>query len=179
MSIITQQVVEHRRFSGYDDPRYPLGSWFAEVQATGDASGDINELDIVFTLQSAAGLNSNMYSLEFFSTSTSDAAERFAVIRTINIGGPSTAGLDHAFSIATRRGDASLALSPVTPEALNIVPWFLGSQRVLGVTSLIAIQGNNVLGLVRRFAAEGYYWGARSVLANGGPQRPPTGLYRQ
>jgi len=33
--------------------------------------------------------------------------------------------------------------------------------------------------LAYEFEAEGYYWGARSLTANGGPQRPPSGLYRQ
>ena len=176
MSIGTQILVSTRRYSGYLDPRYPLGSWQAVLEATGDASGGTLFIDLMFATSFAAALSSIIWSVEQIALQSTDATPRNFQLRTINMGGPPGSSLDNQHALITAvdgTGGTSLDATDVSP-----LPMFVGSQSGIPTTALVGIVGTNVDLQVVHFEAQGYYWGARSILPDGGPQRPPTGLYR-
>lgn len=176
MSIVTQADVHYRRFNGYLDPRYPQGHWFAKLNLTGDASGGVMQAGLVFT-RVAQARNSRLYSLEQVSLfSNNNGTPRPGRLFTTNMVGPPLFSLEHRQIINTG-ADAEGASSTVQATDLAFLPLFLGSQNAQGTTSELALTFANADGVVHALEAEGYWWGARSVLADGGPQRPPTGLY--
>ncbi len=178
MSIVGQIVVESRRYSGWTDPRYPIGFWQAALAVTGDVSGGLLGIDLVFQLATAARLNSQMYSVERFTITSTDNTDRHIQLTAPNMGGPANKGFTHEYAITMNAMDTP-ADGAMDPTSLNLVPWFLGSQRIPGVTASLTLVTDNLDGITFELEAEGYRWSARSVLVNGGPQRPPTGLYRQ
>jgi len=177
MAVVAQIVVENRRYSGWIDPRYPIGYWQAGLDVTGDATGGRLSIDLLFQPAAPAFLNSQMYSVERISLTADDGTNRIAKLFAVNMGGPANLGFEHQYAIFLEpmTGLGESALVPVT---MNLLPWFLGSQRTAGISASLSYQGVNSNGVLFRFEAEGYRWGARSVLIDGGPQRPPTGPYR-
>jgi len=179
VSIVGQVVVESRRYSGWIDPRYPIGYWQAALSVTGDVTGGTLGIDLVF--QPAVGpnfLNSQMYSVERFSISSGGLGSATVVrLRATNMGGPSNLGFQNEYAITLELLGASLGNAGLTRD-LAFLPWFLGSQRSPGTTAALSLATGNVDDVAFRLEAEGYRWSARSVLVDGGPQRPPTGLYR-
>ncbi len=178
MAIVAQINVESRRFSGWLDPRYPIGYWQAALSLPGDATGGAIGIDLLF--QQANGvprLNSQMYSVERIAIRTSDNVDRVMRVSSLNMGGPSNLGFTPQYAVLVDRitGGTSAGLRP---EALQLLPWFLGSQRNAGITASLSLLSDNTDGIIFTFEAEGYRWSPRSVLVDGGPQRPPTGLYK-
>jgi len=178
MSVVEQIDVRYRRFSGYLDPRYPEGHWFARASVTGDGSGGFATLSLVFAGATLATRNSRIYSLEQMSVSSTETTERVNLFTAANMG---TTQFAQNNEMAVR----SLDLAFNTPVAqaveigqLSFLPLFLGSQRFVGTTTSIDMLMTNVNAIVYNFEAQGYWWGPRSVLVDGGPQRPPSGLYR-
>jgi len=92
------------------------------------------------------------------------------------MGGPSNLGFGHLYTIVLQLV-TSEARSSAAGREMAILPLFLGSQRAAGVTASFSLLAENVDLAPYRFEAEGYRWSPRSVLVDGGPQRPPTGLY--
>ncbi len=178
MAVAVQIVVENRRYSGWIDPRYPIGYWQAALTATGDASGGILGIDLVFQTAQSLRLNSQMYSVERLSARAGDSVARVMGVTAVNMGGPSNLGFSHEYSILTRAINGA-AFTSISAEGLQMIPWFLGSQRIAATTASLSLITDNVDTIVFKFEAEGYRWSARSVLVDGGPQRPPTGPYGQ
>jgi len=178
MSIVGQIVIESRRYSGWLDPRYPIGYWQAALALTGDATGGSLGIDLVIQPAIPAFLNSQIYSVERFSIFSTETTSRVVRVGATNMGGPSNKGFSHqyAVSLETIKGVAASAL---LAESLAMLPLFLGSQRVAGTTAAFSLLTDNVNDLPFTLEAEGYRWSPRSVLVDGGPQRPPTGPYRQ
>jgi len=177
VSVATEQPVELRRFSGYDDPRYPSGSWHVRVLALGDATGGTITLGAILALAGSPALSSLIFSLEQHALSTTVGTTRFYRLFTDNMSGPSNAALvvDYVEQVV---GVGGVARAATAGSTLVREPLFLGSQRFQGITSALRVAIVNDDAIVHLFTAQGYYWTARSVLVDGGPQRPPTGLYR-
>lgn len=178
VSIVAQINVESRRYSGWIDPRYPIGYWQAALSLTGDATSGLLGIDLLFQQANGAPrLNSQMYSVERFSITASDDVARFARIRAVNMGGPANEGFNHDYAVPLDiiTGAGGVA---VRTEALTFLPLFLGSQRTAAITAAFSLVTSNSNLIVFHFEAEGYRWSPRSVLVDGGPQRPPTGLYK-
>jgi len=72
-------------------------------------------------------------------------------------------------------GLTTAAPSPRDLDALRGV--FLGGQVSAGVVTRVGFRTTNVTGTVLAFNAQGYYWGPRSILADGGLRRPLDGMY--
>jgi len=177
MAVVAQVVVESRRYSGWTDPRYPIGYWQAALTVAGDVTGGSLAVDLIFQGAAPPTLNSQMYSVERVGIFINDGTDRVANIGAINMGGPANQGFIQRYSIllvvqSSGQGEA------IRGDQLSILPWFLGSQRTAGITASLSFVTANVNGPSFTFEAEGYRWGARSVLVDGGPQRPPTGLYQ-
>jgi len=177
MAIVGQIVVESRRYSGWVDPRYPIGYWQAALALTGDASGGSLGIDLVFQLATSPGLNSQLYSVERFGITIGDDSNRVVRLAAVNMSGPSNEGFSHEYAIDTNTFTNITGVA-VRGGELTMLPWFLGSQRIAGTTASLSLGTQNKDAVVFKLEAEGYRWGARSVLVDGGPQRPPTGPYR-
>lgn len=177
MAVIAQIVVESRRYSGWTDARYPIGYWQASLSVTGDATGGGLAIDLVFQGAAPPSLNSQMYSVERISASAASAGDKTAKLTAVNMGGPANQGFTHEYSV-TMQAQSAFSRSAIEGNQLTFLPWFLGSQRTPGITASLSILHVNDDTVVFQFEAEGYRWGPRSVLVDGGPQRPPTGLYR-
>jgi len=178
MAVIAQIVVESRRYSGWIDARYPIGYWQAALTVTGDGTGGLLAVDLVFQGAVPAFLNSQMYSVERIGLETNSSTAEAVRIVAINMAGPANLVFSHEYTI-TLLAQPNLAGAALGPDVLNLLPWFLGSQRTPGTTASLSVVAQNTNGRSFKFEAEGYRWSARSVLVDGGPQRPPTGLYRQ
>ena len=179
MTVVGTIQVESRRFSGWLDPRYPIGFWQAALIVTGDATGGLVSVELVFqTADGPERLNSQMYSVERIGVTTSTGGDRDARIGALNMGGPSNLGFSHSYAVFLQSlsGGQGTALDA---RFLTLIPWFLGSQRLPGIVANLSVSLANFDTELVKFEAEGYRWDARSVLVDGGPQRPPTGLYRQ
>ena len=178
LAIVGQKIIESRRFSGWLDPRYPIGYWWGSLELTGDASGGSAGLDLLFQqANGAARLNSQMYSVERFGMTTNDGIGRVVKITATNMAGPSDVGFSQEYAVRLEPF-TGFPGSALEGEAASIVPWFLGAQRLAGISASLSMVVDNVDTIVYKLEAEGYKWSARSILADGGPQRPPRGPYR-
>jgi len=178
LSIVGQVNVESRRYSGWEDPRYPIGFWQASLQVTGDGTGGFLAIDLIFQqANGGARVNSQMYSVERFAASGSEATNRVVQLRSSNMGGPAPTSFQQRYALLLEDAGATIG-SASRPDSQAICPWFLGSQRLAGITTGISLLTANIDTITFEFEAEGYRWSPRSVLVDGGPQRPPTGLYR-
>lgn len=178
MTVVADIVVESRRYSGWIDRRYPIGYWVAALQVIGDATGGTLEIRLLFqTANGPARLNSQMYSVERLSITAAENAARVARVVAVNMAGPSNVAFAPQYSLQMDVQSGTLQ-SAVRGDQFSFLPWFLGSQRDPGITTSLSMILLNRDAISFRFEAEGYRWSARSVLVDGGPQRPPTGLYR-
>ncbi len=178
MAIVGQVLVESRRYSGWIDPRYPIGYWMGRLAVTGNASGGNLGVDLLFQTAFPAVLNSQMYSVERFSITSTEAADRIVQIDAVNMGGPLSSGFTHQYAILIRSVGNVVDTGAALPQSQNLVPWFLGSQGIASTAASLSLLTTNLDGETFTLEAEGYRWSARSVLVDGGPQRPPTGPYR-
>ena len=176
MAVNVQVAVESRRFSGWLDPRYPIGYWWASLEATGDATGGRLGIDLLFQPADPPRLNSQLYSVERFAALNDDGNLAIVAIQAINMGGPSNLGFSHKYAV-DMPVLTGLTETAARPEAMQMLPWFLGSQRIAGISASLSLGSVNLDTVIFKFEAEGYRWSARSVLVDGGPQRPPTGPY--
>lgn len=171
MAIVNVTDIEYRKFSGFVDTRYPTGYWEGQGTVTGDASGGDMTAQIDFS--KAAGLrDSQYYSLEEFMAFPSTAGGGVMSILVTN------------FGLGTRRYSATLVAGQGGVSAFTwgdiagIYGLFLGQQRVVNTATGLSFTLDNVDGTVVTVLIGGYVWSARSTSVAGGPQRPPTGLYR-
>ncbi len=173
MSVLAAQPVEFQRFSGWSDPRYPEGYWWGSVTGTGDGTGGSNNLAINFT-QPAGSRSSKMFDLEQLAIHSGDTTALVGRLELANSEGPSNAGLRGILAVELQ---AFVDGSGLSGRDLTFLPLFLGSERSAALAFSLAFVIVNVDTEVVTLEAQGYWWGARSVLVPGGPQRPPTGLY--
>lgn len=181
MSVSATARVLLRRFNGYTDPRYPIAFWAARQAILGNGTGGEQEIRIEFASGTEAALNSNMYSLEQIGVLTSNNVDANGVIITRNMD-PIIASLTNVenathFQIEAV-GTPSQGAAIAARDAGALRGMFLGGQDLLPQGTRIQIVTPNVDLSLFTVTVQGYVWGARSVLADGGPQRPPTGLYR-
>lgn len=175
MAVVFSETVAYRRFNGYSDPRMPEGMWFAVGGGAGDATGGLFSIQLIFSLTTQPQLSSRLFSLEQFYIDKTDATIVDWRLRTENMDGPPNFAMRNTFRIRTT--NAGTISSNLDPVSTTMLPLFLGSQRIAGILAHLAISGTNVNLAVREFGAQGYWWGPRSVLADGGPSRPASGLY--
>jgi len=175
MSVLGAEPVEFQRFSGYRDRRYPEGYWFGFVTVTGDATGGTASLAINLNQAGRTTLSSRLFSLEQFAVHSDRVAAEAGRLEMVNLSGPSLGAFRGIITLPMVNFSQGNALEP---SAYAMLPLFVGSQRDPALVSSIAVVMSNTDLIFRTFEAQGYWWGARSVLEPGGPQRPPTGLYQ-
>lgn len=174
MAIELEVPVRHREYRGYDEKQYPLGTWFAEGDLTGDASGDPMTIKVLFQ-DSLQALTSLSYSLEQMWVRRSDTTARVTGVSIINLG---SFAFTRQFTLTNTPSSGGGTVNAMGIDQPTQLPIFLGRIFEQAVdASLEWAAPNSGVSVSMRFQVEGYYWGARSITAPGGPQRPPGGMY--
>jgi len=175
MAVITVSDVFSRPFSGYEDARYPSGFWRASAFSTGDGTGGDHTLQFDFN-KATSDFNSQFYSLESIMVAMPVASD-FIMDMLI-------ANFDRTQGVTNRDYNLNLFGNERTVAALSadglegLKGLFLGQQTDRNSAQSISLTVDNGDGEIITALLEGYIWGVRSMAVSGGPQRPPTGLYR-
>lgn len=179
MTVTDNFRVDIRRFSGYSNPALPIASYISQGGSVGDASGGSVFQNLLFRLGSEPDVSrSLMYNLEQLSADISANTAEDVLFRTLNMG-----------QLAPNRPESpqkwilSLRNDGVDEGAANIahiagLPLWLGSPNAGGSDAGIRWEWDNIDLRLYAVTIQGYIWGPRSVLADGGPQRPPNGMFR-
>lgn len=178
MTVASAVIVQFQRYSGYRDPRLPMGTWFGFDFVTGDASGGFAAAAISFQDPSTLRLSSALISVEEVSLGHNQGADIIPFLQAVNFSGPTDVPLDHSIAIEVNdTGVAGESHQLARSGGRNFLPWFLGSQRVPTVAASLVATFVNVDTRIFHIQAQGYWWDARSVLIDGGPQRPVSSLF--
>lgn len=176
MSVIVENEVNLREFSGWTEPQLPSGYWSTAAIGIGDATGGLMAIQINFS-RATSQRNSQFYSLEQLAIWQQVSGSNSGILRFGNWDLGRGSGIDRSFLIRLIAGQQ--ATSPAAGEDLDYLKgFFLGRQFNPNTTTDMIFILDNIDTRVFNLRAEGYVWGARSVNVSGGPQRPSTGLYR-
>jgi len=178
MAVSANFRVDTRPFSGYADPALPIASWIAQGGVAGDASGGAVIMNFLFQ-QSADKRITEMYNVEQASLDTSDNLLRRVGLETLNMDALSP---DRPASPQKWFLDVN-SVTGISGTALNVrdlagLPIWLGAPFLPAGSSAAGLrfQFSNIDLILYAITVQGYIWGPRSVLAPGGPQRPPNGF---
>lgn len=176
MSVATNFRTEVRPYSGYDAPALPVGAWIAQGVITGDASGGASQMNFLFQFGNNP-LNSQLYSLEQFTAESNSANTEQGDFETINMDRLTSQLVlpvtRQAFTItADAIGSAVASLGDMAG-----LPFWLGGPNVANLECGLRFQFQNTNTRVHTVSCQGYIWGPRSMLAEGGPQRPLNGFF--
>lgn len=177
MSVAFSFRVDYRPYSGYRDPSLPIGAWTSQAGAVGNASGGIITLDFLFQ-RDGDPLVTELFNLEQLAVDTSSEAVREFIMTTISMDNlsPSRLASPQIWHFQTN-GAPGLGQSAVSLETGTMLPlWFGPPNREEG-DSGIRLQTQNVDLVFYAITFQGYIWGPRSILAEGGPRRPVGGLF--
>jgi len=173
MSIINQHTVGILPYRGYDDLGLPIGSWFGRGASTGDASGGDHTIQFDFAF-AGQPRNSQLYSLEqiFWIVSGSGAFVGRLLVSNFDQGieGSMQYSLN---AVANEAGNAAL----IGRDVVGFKGIWLGQQAVKASGMSIGITIDNTDTQIQVAGIRGYVWSQRSTNAEGGPQRPPNGLF--
>jgi len=176
VSVLTDFRVDVRPYSGFDDPGLPVASWVAQGGVAGDASGGSVFMSFLFQRDDDAQI-SEMFNLEQISFDMSTITSREVALQTFNM---DSLGGNRALSPQIWRfrteGVAGPSISALDFES-NLLPIWMGSPTRAEGDSGVRLTIVNVDLLLYAAVLQGYMWGPRSVLARGGPRRPPGGLF--
>jgi len=167
--------VDIRPFSGSSDPRLPIASWVAQGGAVGNASGGALNMDFPFQRDGDAQI-SELFNLEQMAVDTSTAVARGFTLTALNLDSLSqNRPLTDVIWFFQTVSDG-LTLSALDMDQ-NILPLWLGTPNRFEGDSGLRLNTPNIDLLLYLVTLEGYMWGPRSVLADGGPQRPVSGMF--
>jgi len=159
--------------------RLPTGSWYAQGSVTGNATG--GGMSVLFNFAFVGERNANLYSLEKMQGSISAAAPATAMVAVENMGEEMdiTDSFQSYGVLFTDNGSSVTPRLSLDGRSLAFLPLFMGAKQALAVTGRIRVEAENTDSVTLAIRLEGYLWSARSVLADGGPQRPVGGRYGQ
>jgi len=173
----TQFAVNTRPYSGYTDPALPIASYIAQGTDLGTVTG--GSLFLEFPFQLAAGPDvSNLYNLEQFAIHVDQNLNIGANLETFamdHLAGPLVA-LIQRWSLLVNFGGGGLGNANDFGTMAGLPVW-LGRPQT-GLDAGLRFELINTLNVTYTATIQGYIWGPRSVLAQGGPQRPQSGYFR-
>ena len=176
MSVTVLQDITYERFNGWREPQFPEGMWFGHAEASGDASGGPLLINLLLLPGTLATLSSKLFTVEAISYETNGSGVN--VVRFNATGFIGQLGGERRNVLSTLTQSNGNVGNSIQGRDLAALPKWLGSQRAVGQAATFQAVSTNENGVDMIFEASGYWWGPRAVLANGGPQRPPGGLYR-
>jgi len=177
MTVIGTFPVQRLPWRGYDDPALPVGIWMASGTTVGDASGGSIRVRLAFTTENAPA-SGDIFNLEQLTSFSSVGATRTGFMTAVNLApAPRLNVVDRLWSLVWNVMDplGNIGLG----QTLLDLPIMLGGRQSVaanpasidvGFTNPTATDSLSVTGM-------GYVWEARSVLAEGGPQRPVRNLW--
>lgn len=172
MSVEADIDVVRLPYNGWVEPALPVGQWQAQGQLSGDASGGFSVINVIFARVQAAP-NEQLYNIEQMNVRNNGTTTDRGIMNVINMwavdGGSTTFGIP--LIAADTSGGLQLDVS-----GLNLPIW-LSSQQDNVSQAECEFVFDNVNGIVNRITMQGYVWNPRSILAEGGPQRPLGALW--
>jgi len=175
MGVSVEGPIFIRPYRGFEDPALPVAHWMAAEFVMGDASGGSADITINFK-PGGQPLSGRLFNLEEITVTLDQPTTGAVNLQTINMDrfnlliGPTT--WDQAFSF-----QPGLFESTQPPDLKSGLPVFLGAAVSPATAAALQVSASNVSLRILRVRAMGYIWEARSILAVGGPQRPPSSLY--
>jgi len=169
-----------RPFRGWADPALPDGFWVVHASVLGDASGGLQSINIRFSSAGQPNV-SNLWNIEqmILGMSTPSAQRVRMDFGNMDIQpvGISTGALTKLVSLLLEDLGAAPA-SGALAKLKDDMPIFLGSAGK-EVNGDVAWDVTNILNVSFNVFVQGYFWGPGAINAEGGPQRPATGLFGQ
>jgi len=167
--------VDIRPYTGFTDPALPVASWFAQGGAAGNASGGTINLDFPFQRDGDAQI-SELFNIEQIAADTTSAVARDAIMQALNmdflaLGRPAT---DRRWRLQTTAAPGAVSAISILN---NQLPLWLGTPNREEGDAGLRFLFTNVDLLLYFVSIQGYMWGPRSVMAEGGPRRPLSGLF--
>lgn len=174
MSVTADLEVSYYPFPGYADPSLPAGAWAGAQSVEGDLSGGSRIVDLIF---SPAGqpLSSRMYSLEQVSVSDERNNTQAGTLQSLALGKAGALNFDALFMTVDMIAGVSFGSISAKDDAWR--SWWLGRSNRNSIAAGLRFTVSNSDGDIIIFAAQGYWWDARSLQAPGGPRRPVGGLF--
>lgn len=177
MTIVADVRAAPLPWRGHDDPRLPVGVWFASGTVVGDASGGTMQVRFVFSAEGEP-VSGDLFNVEQMSclVSSNTGRDGFFIAQGLS---PSPANVfDRRWSLKIDPM-GSLSGNGGLRDGYPRFPIFLGTKRGGADTFAALSVGLNNLTATDSLSVSvmGYRWGTRSILAPGGPQRPPAGLW--
>lgn len=178
MSVATDHRVDVRPYSGFRDPSLPIASWIAQGGSVGDATGGNNTMRFLFQRDDDAQ-HSEMFNWEQCSIDTTSPIAQSGTMRTENMdrlsqnrnASPQVWGIELSFHAGPFPTTMSLQFK------LDLPLW-LGAPHLEEGSSGLRLVLPNVDLQLYAVTLQGYMWGPRSVMAEGGPRRPVGGLFK-
>lgn len=169
--------IEYRPFSGFNDPRLPIAAYIAQGGSVGDVSG--GSVLMAFQFSGTGPRVSEMYNLEQLAVDTSaDAADQLLMTtQGMDQLAPTREASPQKWHFATV-GDSVAESAVQLLFAGSALPVWLGAPNSEGEGSSLRFEFANTNLRLYAVTIQGYVWGPRSVLADGGPQRPLGGMFR-
>ena len=175
MSLGFSERVDIRPYSGYNDPSLPIAAWVAQSGRAGDASAGVINLDFFFQRDDDP-LISEFFSLEQIAVDIVSGSSLEGSVQTLNMDqlAPNRPLSDQKwnFTLTSFNNAAALAL-----DSSNVLPLWLGTPNRVEGDSGIRFFFVNVDLRLYQIIIQGYVWGPRAVLHEGGPRRPVGGLF--
>ena len=180
MSVTIFFRTDSRPYSGYDDPSLPIGSYIAQGGVAGNGSGGVVTITFRFMSAEEEPRISLLYNLEQLSIDTSSVVPQPVDMDTVNMDNLSLlrAASPQKWNVVTTAGPSGS--SSVNLTTMTGLPLWLGSPNQGAPSGNGGLQFRfvNTDLLLYAITIQGYMWGPRSILAEGGPKRPINGLFR-
>ena len=178
MTVSNTFRVDVRPYSGYNDPSLPVASWIAQGGSVGDASGGVVIQNFFFKLDDDAQI-SELFNLEQIAadTSTSSGVNGTLEILQMDSLAPNRLVSNRVWAFGVTAVGSPQGVSAIFLDRITMLPLWLGAPNRAEGDAGIRIRYPNTDLLLYQTTLQGYMWGPRSVLAEGGPRRPVGGLF--
>ncbi len=164
-----------RPYTGYQDPGLPIGAYIAQGGAAGNASGGQLIIEFEF-MPEQEELITELFNLESLEIDTDAGILETSIMETINLDTLSRnrPASKRKWQFTTTVHDSDSALRQ---DLALVRPIWLGSPNLdaRAGTGGLRFSFTNIDLRLYAVTIQGYIWGPRSVLAPGGPRRPPDG----
>lgn len=181
MSVLTRFRVDYRPYSGYTEPAFPISGWIAQGGAVGDASGGTLIMDFNFMEGEDIPRIALLFNLEQISMDTTGGVTEEALMETRNMDNlsPARAASPQKWSWQVTQAIPGVSTIRNDDNHKGGLPIWLGApnQDAPSAEGGLRFTWDNSDLRLYAITIQGYRWGPRSVLAPGGPQRPPFGYF--
>lgn len=172
MAVIAVGGPDFRIHQGNVDPRYPIGSWTAQVTATGDLSGGTVTTQILFRGAALSPLPLG-FSLEVLTAERVDAAAQDVEVIVSGFSRAGNDGINNAMVLILNALQGATR-SPTQPWPANEI--FLGAPIRGDEAEMTLTWPTNTTGISYIARAFGQMWLAEAMFELAGPQTQQSGI---